>query len=246
MRSFLTRWVTIFVAWYAFGLITIEILRSLGTDLPTAQVLAYLLGLGLLAIALRIVWRPADVPPARRAGRLAWTALIVAVWLLWVLGAKPLMWTLIVVGVLPGIVRGLHRAVRHLFRPGGDAGAAGGIGAADQRHPASTAGLRFALYALAIALLVWGWGLDVGALAAQQSPGARLAQGFLHAIVILLVADLLWKLARTAIDRQLAAIRAGWPVEHGPRPVPRRRRAAGRGCARCCRSCASCCSSCWR
>ena len=45
---------------------------------------------------------------------------------------------------------------------------------------------------------------SVGALAAQQSPGARLAQGFLHAIVILLVADLLWKLARTAIDRQLA------------------------------------------
>ena len=155
--GFLTRWVTIFVAWYALGLITIEILRSLGTDLPTAQVLAYILGLGLLAIALRIVWRPVDVPPARRASRLAWTALVVAVWLLWVLSAKPLMWTLLVVGFLPGIVRGLHRAVRHLFRPSGDA-----VPLAESALPASAIlldrGLRFALYAFAIALLVLGLG----------------------------------------------------------------------------------------
>ena len=134
------------------------------------------------------------------------------------------MWTLLVVGFLPGIVRGLHRAVRHLFRPSGDA-----VPLAELALPASAIlldrGLRFALYAFAIALLVWGWGLDVGALAAQQSPGARLAQGFLHAIVILLVADLLWKLARTAIDRQLAqsAPVAGEHVHDLPPDEARRR-----------------------
>ncbi|MFL5335525.1 MAG: mechanosensitive ion channel family protein [Geminicoccaceae bacterium] len=199
---FLTRWTTVFVAWFAFGLITIELLRNLGMDPPTAQLLSYGLGLGLLAIALRFVWRPDDEAP-RHAGRLAWTVLVVAIWLLWVLGAKPAMWTLIVVGALPASVHGVHGAVRNLFRPAGDTAplAAEGL-------PASAIlldrGLRFVLYALAIALLVWGWGLDVGALAAQESPGTRLAQGFLYAVVILLVADLLWKLARTAIDRQLA------------------------------------------
>ena len=119
------------------------------------------------------------------------------------MGAKPLMWTLIVIGLLPGTVRALHRAVQHLFRPGGDAAPL-----AEAGMPASAIlldrGLRFLLYALAIAVLVWGWGLDVGALAAQELPGARLAQGFLYALLILLVADLLWKLARTAIDQQLA------------------------------------------
>ena len=131
------------------------------------------MGIGLLLIALRLVWRPAADP--RHAGRLAWTALVVAVWLLWVTGAKPLMWTLIVIGLLPGAVRALHRAVQHLFRFGGDA-----VPLAEAGMPASAIlldrGLRFLLYALAIAVLVWGWGLDVGALATQESPGARLAR----------------------------------------------------------------------
>ena len=34
--------------------------------------------------------------------RLAAAILVVAIWLLWVLGAKQLMWTLIVVAALPG------------------------------------------------------------------------------------------------------------------------------------------------
>jgi small-conductance mechanosensitive channel len=51
---------------------------------------------------------------------------------------------------------------------------------------------------------VWGWDLDFGTLTNQDDPLARLARGAVHAVVILLVADLLWKLASTAIDRQLA------------------------------------------
>ncbi len=53
-------------------------------------------------------------------------------------------------------------------------------------------------------VLVWGWDLDFGTLTNQDDPLARLARGAVHAVVILLVADLLWKLASTAIDRQLA------------------------------------------
>ncbi len=220
---FLTGWIAAFVAWFAFGLITIELLRHLGMDAPTAQLMAYGLGLALLAITLRIVWRPVADP--KRAGRIAATVLVVAVWLLWVLGAKPLMWTLIVVGVLPGTVRALHHAVRHLFRSGSDT-----TPLAEAALPASAIlldrGLRFLLYALAITVLVWGWGLDVGVLASQESPGARLAQGFLHALLILLIADLLWKLARTAIDRQLAQSAATLSeASHAISPEETRRRA---------------------
>ena len=221
---FFTFWTTLFVGWFAFGLITIELLHNLGMELATVQLLSYALGLGLLAIALRFIWRPDAV--TRPAGRLAWTALAVAVWLLWFLGAKPFMWTLVVVALLPGLVRAIHRSVQHLFRAGGDTELL-----PETALPATAIlldrGLRFVLYALAIALLVWGWGLDVGALAAQESPGARLALGFLHAILILLIADLLWKLARTAIDRQLAqsaATTAAHAVELGPDEARRRAR----------------------
>ncbi len=122
------------------------------------------------------------------------------------------------------LVQGQHAAVRHLFRP---AGAAAPL--AEAALPTSAIlvdrGLRFVLLACGVAVLVWGWGLDLGALSAQESPAARLAHGFLNALVILLVADLLWKLAHTAIDRQLAQSAPRRPAAHGLSPEEARRRA---------------------
>ena len=219
----LTRWLTLFVACFVLGRVTYDILRGLAMDPAMLQLISDVLGLGLLAIALRIVWRPVAAPS--RAARLLGTLWVVAIWLLWVVGAQPLMWTLIVVGLLPPLVRGQHAAVRHLFRPAGEAAPL-----AEAALPASAIlldrGLRFVLLACGVMTLVWGWGLDVGALSARESPGARLAHGFLNALVILLIADLLWKLAHTAIDRQLAqatATAAG--SGHGPPPEEARRRA---------------------
>jgi small-conductance mechanosensitive channel len=220
----LTRWITVFVAVFALGWILLELLASLGMDLPSQELLSSLLGLVLLAIALRIVWRPTPAPS--RSGRLLGTLWAVAIWLLWVLGSLPLMWTLLVVGLVPALVKGQHSAVRHLFRP---AGAVAPL--AEAALPTSAIlvdrGLRFVLLACGVAILVWGWGFDLGTLSAQESPAARLAHGFLNAIVILLVADLLWKLAHTAIDRQLAqsAAAAGHGHAHGLSPEEARRRA---------------------
>ena len=218
----LTRWITVFVAVFALGRIVLELLASLGMDLPSQELLSSLLGLVLLAIALRIVWRPTPAPS--RSGRLIATLWVVAIWLLWVLGSQPLMWTLLVVGLLPALVRGQHIAVRHLFRP---AGAAAPLDEAALPTSAILVdrGLRFLLLACGVAILVWGWGFDLGTLSAQESPAARLAHGFLNAIVILLVADLLWKLAHTAIDRQLAQSATGHGHDHGLSPDETRRRA---------------------
>jgi small-conductance mechanosensitive channel len=219
----LTRWLTVFVAWLALGGITLELLGGLGMDAATLQLLSDVLGLGMLAIALRIVWRPVAAPS--RAGRLVRILWVVAIWLLWVVGSLPLMWTLLVVGLLPPLVRGVHAAVRHLFRPAGQAAPL-----AEMALPASAIlvdrGLRFVLLACGVAVLVWGWGLDLGSLSAQETPGARLAHGFLNALVILLVADLLWKLAHTAIDRQLAQSAATTAeAAHSLPPDETRRRA---------------------
>ena len=190
-----------------------------------------------------MVWRPVADP--RHAGRLAGTVLVVASGWSGSRAASPLMWTLVVIAAAAGRRPcGLHGAVQHLFRRDGDAAPLAEVGPAGRRHPARPRACASCSIALAIALLVWGWGLDVGALAAQESPGARLAQGLLHAVVILLVADLLWKLARTAIDRQLRPVRRADGPRHARTTCRPTRRAGAHGCARSCRSCASCCSSC--
>ena len=187
-----------FVGWYAFGYVTIQLLGRFGMGIPALRLLAYLLGLGLLAIALRLIWR-CGLGPAGRAGAAALAALI---YVAWVVGARPAMWTLLVAALLPLAIRAGHRAVEHLFRR--DAAAEG----APPPLPASAVlvdrTLRFLLIAAGAWVLVWGWGVDYGALTNQDDPMARLARGALHALLVLLVADLLWKLASTAIDRQIA------------------------------------------
>ena len=63
-------------------------------------------------------------------------------------------------------------------------------------------GLR-ALWIIGAALLLaWIWEVDVNSMASDAT-FARVLRGILHAVVILLVIDLLWHVLRTWIDRQL-------------------------------------------
>jgi small-conductance mechanosensitive channel len=79
-------------------------------------------------------------------------------------------------------------------------------------------------------LLSWGWGLDVVEIAGRDTPSTRLLIGALHAIVILLVADLIWQLVRQAIDRQLrrAGPAGGHGEAHEPASSPEELRRRGR------------------
>ena len=209
------RSIVAFVAWFAFGLVTIQLLRRFGVDDTAVLLLAYLLGLGLLVVALRLVWRVDAALP----WRLAATAAIVLIYATWLAGAKPAMWALIVALLLPLAVGAAHHAVEHLFRPRAEADRAAAVAEAPL-PPAAVLldrALRFLLLVGFLWLLAWGWGIDYGALASQESPLGRLARGALHAVVILLVADLLWKLASTAIDRRLAS--AGGAASHDPEAV---------------------------
>jgi small-conductance mechanosensitive channel len=56
----------------------------------------------------------------------------------------------------------------------------------------------------AVAVLAWGWGIDLAHLRDQETWLGRLVDGVLTAIVILLVADVLWHAIKAAIDRKLA------------------------------------------
>jgi small-conductance mechanosensitive channel len=193
-----------FVGWFAFGYVTIQLLRRLGIEPMSALLLAYLLGLGLVAIAIRLTWRA----KASLATRWLATLAVLLIYLTWITGLKPLMWTLVVLGAALLTLPAAHRAVKRVFlAPDGS----------DEPLPAAGVladrALRFVLIVSGLAVLAWGWDIDYGALAQKDDVAARLVRGGLHATVIILVADLLWKLASTALNRQITA--AG-PVEpHG-------------------------------
>jgi small-conductance mechanosensitive channel len=129
---------------------------------------------------------------------------IVLLWVLWVLHAMASFWLVLVVITLPLAIGVSRRAVQHLLRPPGSAEVAEGppsvIAVTLER------GIRALLFIAAAAVLAWGWGIDLvqHLTTGEDTLFARLVHGVLSAVVILLVADVLWHAIKAAIDRKLA------------------------------------------
>ena len=110
------------VGWFAFGWVTAALLSVLGFSLDARHVVAYLLGLGLLAIGLEMVWRRPDAvgdrPPgpaaARRTARsILLSVYFVALWAWRVAGAIPAFWLAVVAVALPAAIGVTQRSVNH-------------------------------------------------------------------------------------------------------------------------------------
>jgi small-conductance mechanosensitive channel len=221
-----------FVGWFAFGWVTVGLLSTFGFSLEGRQLVAYTLGLGLLAIALECVWRRPvasdrgiDAPPSKRLrlGRGAQNAMlsiaIVLLWAFWVARAMPGFWLIVVIIALPLAISITQRAVEHLLRPPGSAETTEGppsvIAVCLER------GIRALLIIAAAAVLGWGWGIDLVRIAGQDTWFAQVVHSALSAVVILLAADVLWQTMKTAIDRKL-----GETAELGPPNTEEARRRA--------------------
>ena len=147
-----------------------------------------------------------EVTPEAR--RLSWVKVnaLLTVGLVLLLGLRiagmmPAFWLLAVVIVWPLADRMTRRAVEHLLRPPGTTEVAG--------LPTLTAvflerGLRAGLIIGALALLAWGWGIDLESMAARETMMTRMAHGALSAVAILLIANFVWHVAKAAIDIKLA------------------------------------------
>lgn len=204
-----------FVGWFAFGWVFVGFGVTLGYTLEARQLVAYVLGLVLVAIALDAVWRrppplhedsEVTSPVARRFGRgaanAALTVGIVLLWVFWVIHAMASFWLVLIVMTLPLAIRATRRAVENLLRPSGSPQIADG-------RPSVLAvcierGLRALLIICAVAVLAWGWGIDLAHYHDQETWVGRAADGVLSAVVIVLIADFLWQAMKTAIDRKLA------------------------------------------
>jgi small-conductance mechanosensitive channel len=212
------RRIGVLVGWLAFGWVTVGLLNSLGLAVDARRLVAYALGLGLLAIGLEAVWRrpmARSAEPAstayrigRRAGSWLLTFYFATLWLAWVVGAMPGFWLLVFVVTLPAALRATRRSVNHILRPAGVAEMGGGV-------PAIYAvclerGLRAVLIIgatlLLAKLLAGAWQLDLVAMTMQDTLGTRLLRGALSAVVVVLIADFAWHVLRALIDRKLAEV----------------------------------------
>src|SRR5208282_4558668 len=118
-----------FVGWFALVWVIVQECGTLGFSFQGLQLVAYTLGLGLIAIALESVWR-APVPPrevaeassakthhfGRGARNTALSVGIVLLWMLWVaapgiLAVSPAFWLVLVIMILPPAILVTRHAV---------------------------------------------------------------------------------------------------------------------------------------
>jgi small-conductance mechanosensitive channel len=212
------RRLALFVGWFAFGWATLDVLGALGLSQVARELVAYILGLGLLAIALNVVWArphpPSALPDAtlhrtsRAVGRWLLSVLLVLLWGLWVAGLMRLFSLAAIALFLPVAIMVAQSASRHVSRPigGSEASSAPSLMAVYLDR-----GIRALLIVGAALLLAHAWEIDLIEMTGRDTLLTRLVRGALSSIVILLVADLIWQVVKTLIDRRLYQAEASSP-----------------------------------
>ena len=173
----------LFAGWLAFGWVIVSWLDALGMDPASRKIIAYTLGLGLVAIAVEALRTPLRA------------AVVLALWLLWVAGARGAFWLVLLAVGLPWALGFAQRAADHAL--GGVRGAAVGRG------------VRVVLIVGAALLLARAFGVDLEALAAGDTLASRVTRGVIEALAVILVADFLWFVTKALIDGSLATAQSG-------------------------------------
>jgi small-conductance mechanosensitive channel len=211
--SFWVRRISYAIGWYAFGWTTVSLMGILGFSDPTRFLVAYLLGVVLLAMGIEAVWnRPGQVSadaadPARSrlsANAKNWliTIYFILLWLLWVASAWRFFWLFAVLVGLPFAVSAVRRAVNNVLRPPGRE--QGGKEIPSVLAAVIERGVRAVLVIGAVVFLGHKLGIDFTAITAQDTIFTRIMRGIFSAVVIILAADFFWHIAKTLIDRKMA------------------------------------------
>ena len=218
-------WSTVLVGWFAFVRITLDVLALLGVSRPAGYLIGLLCGVVLVGLSLYVVWRHPAAESGERTSRGhrvgAWllSLYLVVVWLLLFTGSPTPFYVGITLLLLPIAIRCADLAVKHLLRPADGE-------AADAAVPSLTAvivdrGLRAALLIGGAYLIAWFLGLDVAAMTMRDTMATRFLRGAINAVVILLLADFAWHLARAWIDCRLLEAGDAGPVRRGGDAAPR-------------------------
>ncbi|MFZ1431336.1 MAG: mechanosensitive ion channel family protein [Geminicoccaceae bacterium] len=193
----------------------VQLLAALGAPMASADVVAALLGLLVLALALLAVWQA--VPHIRRYRSTAEQAAIAeqtwgvddflpitlsivlpSIWLLWSMGARSAASTLLLALTTATALWVSRQIIEHVAGTGQSP-------ITGQRAPLTARVVRNLLLVGAGVTLLRVWGIDMTSLAGNEAPGMRLLRGAVDAILILLVADLGLHALRATIDRRLNA-----------------------------------------
>ncbi len=158
----------------------------IGLDRSVVDAISCLFSILLLALWLESIW---SVRTRSVLRRVSVSAAAFVVWLLWSLGFKGLFWIGIFALFLPGVLRDASEACLRV------APQATGL-----RSVLVVRGVRAAIILAAAAWLAGVWEVNSDGIAQRNPEMSVMFYGLLKSVVVVLVADLLWHLAKCWID----------------------------------------------
>jgi small-conductance mechanosensitive channel len=217
-------WLLGIVAVLAAGWATIEVIKTIRAS-PILVDLFTAAWLGVVSIALIVmIWLRhfrSDGPPVSRLVCVGFSASIIVSWLLWVSGLRGAFWTVVVITLLPLTVSVARDIIRRIIQ------------SADEQAVEDPAivgwsvvimqTLRNGLIVVAALLIARAWNVNLGDLAAAETVTTRLIRAGIRIVIVLLVTDVIWKLASTLIDSQMAVASRSEQGGHQDGPEARRR-----------------------
>jgi small-conductance mechanosensitive channel len=205
------RRLVLFTGYFMLAWATVSLLPALGFSPGARDLLAYLAGIGLLIIAIEIVWRRPHALPTRQSQRIRnWllTLYLVVLWGVWVSGTNSLLWLGIYALLLPRLLTITGNATASAAAAGPDAAAP----ATSYKSVMLVRGARALVILLAVLWLAYVWRLNPNALTESDTAASRVMRGLLQGVIVLLLADLIWHLAKTYIGRKLEEASSGGAV----------------------------------
>jgi len=165
--------------------------RPSSVEAATSQAISFCFSILLLVLAVEGI-----IDTSERSGRarVALSLCIVGTWLLWCVGLRGLFWIGVYALTLPYLLRFVGRAVSAAFPAEPDS----------LRKILLVRGVRAIVVAAAVAWLALVWRLDPNSLVHSDPAVSAISYGLLKSVVVLLLADLAWHLAKSWIDRRLA------------------------------------------
>ncbi|MGO6697480.1 mechanosensitive ion channel domain-containing protein [Rhizobium johnstonii] len=217
-------WLLAIVAVLAAGWATIEVIGTIRAS-PILVDLFTAAWFGVVSIALIVmIWLRhfrSDGPPVSRLVCVGFSASIIVSWLLWVSGLHGAFWTVIVITLLPLTVSVARDIIRRIVQSG--EGQAVEDPAIVGWSVVIMQTLRNGLIVVAALLIARSWNVNLSDLAAAETVTTRLIRAGIRIVIVLLVTDVIWKLASTLIDSQMAVASRSAQAGHQDGPDARRR-----------------------
>jgi len=210
---FWRRWLTVLAGVAALGWQAAASAALLGVSAAAEAVLSQAIGLVLVGLGIFVVWRTPPLRPGsapRRRGAavpVLVTLYLPLIWTAFLIGAAPLGTLLLTAVVLPPALFVARSAVARIARGAGldlDQAATLGLAGPAPAEVMLERGAQSLVLIVAALLLIHIWRIDLGLLSGADTPRARLLRGACEAVLILLLADLVWQAVRVLLETQFA------------------------------------------